>query len=229
LKRVDVNNLDELMKHVLSVPDYPLYRGLSNIEYPLIPRIGRADKEELARSFDNKLFEAEKTIVGQFKTAARPYLEHAPSNEWEWRCVMQHHGSPTRLMDWSMSPLVAAFFALRHVSQSGPSKNPAVIYGIKCPDNLLSLDADVDPMTHDKVEFFPAPHISRRVTAQHSYFSYHPDPTTPFVTDDLLQIAIPPDAQEELEYLIQRLGFRETTMFPGLDTINDGLRKALKL
>lgn len=229
MKQVVADSFEAFLKHALSVEDFPVYRGMSNIDFPLIPRLGRADTAELARSFGNDLFELEKTVVGQFKAGSIPYLDSTPSNEWEWLCVMQHHGSPTRLLDWTLSPLAAAFFALRHVGSQRQPNTTAVVYGLKAPNDLLSIGSGINPWQHDRVEFFPAPHISRRVTAQQSYFSFHPNPRLPFNTDDLIQIAIPVPAQARIAYLVSRLGFRETTMFPGLDSINDAIRKALKL
>jgi len=50
-------------------------------------------------------------MLQQFKQLARPFLEERPTNEFEWMFIAQHHGLPTRLLDWSTNALVALYFA----------------------------------------------------------------------------------------------------------------------
>jgi hypothetical protein len=50
-------------------------------------------------------------ILRNFIRYSRPHLPTAPVNEWEVLVAAQHHGVPTRLLDWTYSPLVAAHFA----------------------------------------------------------------------------------------------------------------------
>lgn len=105
-----------------------VFRGVEDESYDLIPKIGRCgtrkklDGTDLVYSPD-----AEGKCIARFKREARPHLMLEPRSELEWLCIAQHHGLPTRLLDWSASPLVAAFFAVKPTGiVRGERKDPAI-------------------------------------------------------------------------------------------------------
>jgi hypothetical protein len=55
-------------------------------------------------------------------------------NYFEWLALMQHHGAPTRLLDFTWSPYVAAFFALERAI------GPAAVWAI-CPPKISDGEA----------------------------------------------------------------------------------------
>jgi hypothetical protein len=77
----------------------------------------------------------EARILRIFKRKAHQYLEKPPDadDDFQWMALMQHHGAPTRLIDFTWSPYVAAFFALERTLADGVvwAMNPAKVESSK--------------------------------------------------------------------------------------------------
>jgi hypothetical protein len=87
--------------------DTGVYRGASDACRPLLTsldRLGGVNPPHTKRGL-------EAHILRNFIRYSRPHLPSPPVNEWEVLVAAQHHGVPTRLLDWTYSPLVAAHFA----------------------------------------------------------------------------------------------------------------------
>jgi hypothetical protein len=101
--------------------DTGVYRGASNARAPLLTSLDRLGG-------DGRLHgkaDLEEHILRNFIRYSRPHVDDArPYNDWELLITAQHHGVPTRLLDWTYSPLVAAFFATRPVD--GAERDRAV-------------------------------------------------------------------------------------------------------
>lgn len=128
--------------------EYAVYRGVKHKDYDLRPRVGR-----IVLSDDKKLIEEEKRLLRWFRDRSVPYV-NISTNDWEtwdWLVLAQHHGLPTRLLDWTRNPLVAAYFAVEkeHLPHelSNHSEDSAV-YVIKRKDiEVISnayFDSDID-------------------------------------------------------------------------------------
>src|SRR5262249_28640680 len=91
------------------------------------PRALTTGLERVCREIDDGNLEfapaREVAVVREFMRRAHHYLPDVPrdDNWFEWLALMQHHGAPTRLLDWTYSLSVALHFALFHASRQPDS------------------------------------------------------------------------------------------------------------
>ena len=94
-----------------------VFRGQSSEAWDLKPSAGRSERYDPL--FEERVFRV-------FKKDARQYMHPPDTDDWDWLALGQHFGLPTRLLDWSMNPLVACFFAL--LDEQYADKN-AIVFG----------------------------------------------------------------------------------------------------
>jgi hypothetical protein len=186
--------------------------------------------------------EQEARIIRIFKRKAHQFLEKPPEidDDFQWLALMQHHGAPTRLIDFTWSPYVAAFFALERTLADGVvwAMNPAGIDSSRAPH-----PGRMDPRikgnfpryflkgNHRFIWMGEPPTMNRRLIAQSGTFAVPGVLDVPI--EEILQDADLDNilAKFVMTNAVREVGMRElyrmnitfATLFPDLD----GLAKSM--
>jgi FRG domain len=152
-----------------------IYRGQPK-DWELLPSLLRLEEIALCYGGFHKL---EKAVFERFKSFSHPYLDNnKPESELEWMALAQHHGCPTRLLDWTGNPLVALFFATERDDQY--EADEAVVW---CYRNFDWYDEEMDKAfgtrlkeymsLYSRTQAYSPKHITPRIVAQTGCFTRH--------------------------------------------------------
>jgi len=221
-----------------------VFRGLARASYSNVSSLAR-----LGDDFPS----LERHLIRNFRKYA--HREQPGPTLWDWLSLAQHHGLPTRLLDWTFSPFVAAHFA----TATSPGEE-AVVWAVDCAAAHELLPGELRASLGDEgatvfttellaehapglgelrrleedepfVLFFEPPSLDDRIVNQSAVLSTLSDPRTHM--DEWLDRhpdmchawRISPDAKVEIRERLDQGNVTERVLMPGLDGLAAWLRR----
>jgi hypothetical protein len=229
--------------------DSGVYRGDQDPAGPLLTSLDKLGDPPHSKA------ELEEHILRNFIRYSRPYFSHPPENEWEVLVAAQHHGLPTRLLDWTYSPLVAAHFATVENDRSSDRvvwrldwkcvhrffRLPELALLIQDLEGILGGDRPMTPWTlfsapAEAKQFacmLEPPSLSPRIVAQSATFTLCSDKCQPFdrflekhgLGSALTKFIIPAEETARFRDQLDLVSVDERRLFPDLDGVAAEMRR----
>lgn len=183
-----------------------MFRGHADADWKLVPKAGRDEY----RGVDDL------ELLRHWQKRAGPLVTPQPGNDWDWLTLAQHHGLATRLLDWTVNPLAATFFAVA----DKPSKNAALFCFLADHDSqyLSMLPQRIEDVRDVRV-LLPRP-VSPRVDRQMGRFTIHPNPHESISIGTIVKVVIKASAKRQIQADLNYFGVNQSTLFPDLDGLS---------
>jgi hypothetical protein len=225
------------------------FRGLSRTNHELSNSLIRLSAGQI------DLSKLEVSLVRNFRKYAHAQTVAPVDSIWHWLALGQHHGLPTRLVDWTYSPFVALHFATESPADFGgdgvvwcvnfveanrllPSRLKTILeaehsdtFTVEMLGEFPSLRA-FDALGRDPfVIFIEPPSLDARILNQFALFSLMPTPSARL--DHWLEghpklfrrVVVPAELKWEVRDKLDQANISERTLFPGLDGLSRWLER----
>lgn len=226
-------NFEKYVKQHSNNDTVRLYRGQEEAAWSLSAKLYRiAYQKGEIRNFHA----IEQRIFSEFKEALEKRgMDKREQTDWDVLSIGQHYGLPTRLIDWTLNPLIAIWFASEKAKSNN---NDRVVWRLDVDEKHLA-DFQSDKLFGERfIKIFQPPKIDARIVAQKSWFSVQNmkiygkkagfGDGLPRMNDynimnenedfeyDLVKIVIPDKLRKEILTHLDNHGINYSTVFPDI-------------
>lgn len=242
IDELDIHSIADLAEAISETADScdgPIwYRGHGKDSWPLLPAFYRYNPPR----------RSEHALLTKFRQSATMLVERPASDSFDWMFLMQHYGVPTRLLDWSESPLVALYFSVS--SLEGQDGALWILKPSELNRHAHIKTAEVDghvPSFHDEElqnytieslrrpdhsNLYPLATIatrnSTRIQAQLGVFTIHHRNRIPIECigdrSHVRKLRIAAERKTKMKRELELLGFSRFQLFPELESVGEILR-----
>lgn len=254
-----VHTFDDLVRLDASIQyDRPslitfLFRGQARAEWPLVPSLtrrmracGLAVPQALALEHSARL---------AFQAQAHLHLQllSEPEDVVTWWLFMQHYNAPTRLLDWTRSLFVAAYFAVEKEEESDGAiwivhaarlvDETRKRHGLELPTEWkaarsLFLNSDAPPgLFHVTVTAQTDRMVAQQMgfTASPAILADHGEILTDYFGDgdptkrgQFVKAIIPATSKPEILLRLRRVNITAQALFPGIDGLGRSIAELVR-
>jgi len=199
-----------------------LFRGQAK-DWSLLPKLCRIQPT------NGDILGCEAKLLGDFRRAASIHLTMVPGSDWEWLALAQHHGLPTRLLDWTKNPLAALWFVTRQPPERDNESGIVWVFRPEERDIVTDPHTTESPFSGQRTKVFEPRHFARRISAQDGVFTVHkyladklrfiPLDRNRIHRNRLHKLLVPVGRFAAIRYELTRCGVHAASMFDDLDGV----------
>ncbi len=246
--------IDELLYTTDPAKPVNFFRGQADASWPLVPSLIRKQGPHTFTA--QQAIDLEKVMLAEFQGQAHLHLSTPIIEEDDiiaWWGLMQHYRAPTRLLDWTMSALVAVYFAVVEEPEQpgavwffhGPCLRRSMTkqfpgYFETIQPNIEQLTkAFEDPAADSQLYVVKRTRMTDRMVAQQGLFTVCTNVLadhgtviggmTQFGETGLARWVVPPAMKPEILGHLRAANITASALFPGVDGLGRSLDELMRL